>query len=284
MLGRILGVLATVVGLAVVGVWAWREFPAMRQSVDSVKGLVNQSVGTGNFATLESVFTPDQIMTSHKAQLLKTPQHEFADVHTEFQPYVLMDVKYTLAGSTQEGQALWSLVEGEMVTDASTWALTHGFEDAITAGSSEEDFKVLNAVAEVSGGIDHQDLINKLPTQPEKAEEWVNKTLEKQLIVLTGKQYRLHFQNPKIRVTPATKISVPLVAQANKGAVRTPSLFTPKQVEFAAKAAFGKSFAIRSSQEVFLPVYSIKVKNPDGSILTTYWNALNGRQMERGMF
>jgi len=41
----------------------------------------------------------------------------------------------------------------------------------------------------------------------------------------------------------------------------------------------GKDFAIRKTTEIFLPVYSIVVQNPDGSQMTTYWNALNGKRL-----
>jgi len=50
-----------------------------------------------------------------------------------------------------------------------------------------------------------------------------------------------------------------------------------------AKAAFGDDFAIRKTTEIFLPVYSIVVQNPDGSHMTTYWNALNGKNIDQAV-
>jgi hypothetical protein len=55
--------------------------------------------------------------------------------------------------------------------------------------------------------------------------------------------------------------------------------YSKSDIEKNAKAVFGADFTIRNSKEVFLPVYSIEVLNPDGSVLTTYWNALSGQRM-----
>jgi hypothetical protein len=55
--------------------------------------------------------------------------------------------------------------------------------------------------------------------------------------------------------------------------------YRSSQIETIAKAAFGNDFAIRKTTEIFLPVYSIVVQNPDGSQMTTYWNALNGKRL-----
>jgi hypothetical protein len=45
------------------------------------------------------------------------------------------------------------------------------------------------------------------------------------------------------------------------------------------RAAFGNDFAIRRTIDLFLPVNCIVVQNPDGSIHTSHWNALNGKQI-----
>ena len=60
--------------------------------------------------------------------------------------------------------------------------------------------------------------------------------------------------------------------------------FTPGQIERIAKAAFGQNFAIRTMTDVYLPVHSIIVQNPDGSIHTSHWNALNGKRLSRSHF
>jgi hypothetical protein len=57
-----------------------------------------------------------------------------------------------------------------------------------------------------------------------------------------------------------------------------PRKFRNSQIEAIAKAAFRTDFAIRKTTEVFLPVIQIKVQNPDGSQMTSCWNALNGKR------
>ena len=56
-------------------------------------------------------------------------------------------------------------------------------------------------------------------------------------------------------------------------------VLSSSQIQKIAKAAFGDDFTVRNTTEVYLPVYSIEVLNPDGSTFTTYWNALTGDRM-----
>ena len=60
--------------------------------------------------------------------------------------------------------------------------------------------------------------------------------------------------------------------------------FLPAQIERISRAAFGQNFAIRKMTDVYLPVHSIVVQNPDGSIHTSHWNALNGKRLSRSHF
>ena len=57
--------------------------------------------------------------------------------------------------------------------------------------------------------------------------------------------------------------------------------FRCAQIEQIARAAFGPDFAIRKTIEIFLPVYSITVQNPDGSQMTSFWNAPNGKRISQ---
>ena len=94
-----------------------------------------------------------------------------------------------------------------------------------------------------------------------------------------GNTYRLHLQNPKLQVIPETKLDQWLVTKSTKHVSRVKKRYRPTQIETIARAAFGNDFAIRKTAEIFLPVYSIVVQNPDGSQMTTYWNALNGKRL-----
>jgi len=53
-----------------------------------------------------------------------------------------------------------------------------------------------------------------------------------------------------------------------------------RSIEAELLERFGEDFAIRRTREVYLPVYEIGVQHTDGSILTTYWNGLTGKQID----
>ena len=88
-------------------------------------------------------------------------------------------------------------------------------------------------------------------------------------------------QNPRLSVLPETKIDQWLVTKPSKNAKRITKKYRAYQIENIAKAAFGSDFTIRRTKEIFLPVYSIVVKNPDNSEMTTHWNALNGKKLSQ---
>ena len=80
-------------------------------------------------------------------------------------------------------------------------------------------------------------------------------------------------------VIPETKLEHCLVTKPTKKAIRVKRRYRPAQIEAIARAAFGNDFAVRKTTEIFLPVHSIVVQNPDGTKMTTYWNALNGKRL-----
>ena len=191
-----------------------------------------------------------------------------------------MEVKYIQPDKkTREGVVLWSMVDGEMVLNTDTWEKTHGFEDAINADASRTDYKLMNVLAKNKGSVSIDELQKELNVEPDTLEPWVESAVEKHLVILKGNQLHLHFQNPKILVTPQTKINQWLVTKPYNHAQRIAKQYSQSQIEKNARAAFGTDFTIRNSQEVFLPVYSIEVLNPDGSVMTSYWNALNGQRI-----
>ena len=84
-----------------------------------------------------------------------------------------------------------------------------------------------------------------------------------------------------MQVVPETKLDQWLVTKQSRNTSRIPRRFHPSQIESIARAAFGNDFAIRKTTEIYLPVYSIIVQNPDGSQMSTYWNALNGKRFSQ---
>lgn len=269
---RLIGAIVLIGFLAIGGWWLWENH--------HFRGMISQYIENGEILTLESRYTADQIMDAHRKELLVDNEHSFDEPELKFHPYLLLDVKYMLPDQkTREGVILWSLVDGEMVINTETWDKTHGFEDAIDADASRTDFKILNALAKNGSTMTREQLLKQLNVEPEILEGWLASVRQKHLIIQNGNEIQLHFQNPKILVAPQTKINQWLVTKPYSHAQKAPKKYTQNQIKKISEAAFGNQFTIRGIQEVFLPVYSIEVINPDGSVLTTFWNALNGQRI-----
>jgi hypothetical protein len=171
-----------------------------------------------------------------------------------------------------------------MVINASTWEKTHGFRDCLASNATRQEFRIINALANHGGSCDREGLSKFLSIENNVLDTWADVCRKKSLIVQNGNTYRLHLQNPKLQVVPETKLDQNLVTKHTKHADRAKKRFSGTQIEQIAKAAFGPDFAIRKTTEVFLPVYSITVQNPDGSQMTSYWNALNGARISQSFF
>ncbi len=263
---------------AVGAFWAWNSVPKFRSRVE-------QMITSGSFQTLEVRYSADNIMDSHRRELLKDSDHIFLEPTLKFVPYLLLEVKYTRnPDKTGEGVILWGLLDGEMVINTSTWEKTHGFTDCLASNATRQEFKVINALAARGGAWDREGLSHFLNIENHILDNWIDGCRKKSLIVQNGNNYRLHLQNPKLQVIPETKLEQWLVTKSTKNAIRVKRRYRPTQIENIARAAFGNDFAIRKTTEVFLPVYSIVVQNPDGSQMTTYWNALNGKRMSQPTF
>lgn len=239
-----------------------------------------EMINTGTFHTLEARFTSAQIMEKERLALLKDSDHRYSSPTLRFHPYLLMEVKFTTpSDQTEEGIILWDLIDGEMVLDTKSWDKTHGFADCINTGADKYEYKILATIAKNGGKADRQSLMSSLNVETHIFEKWVDRAQKKKLIVQHGNDYRIHLHHPVINVCPTTKIAHPLVTKNCKHSERINRKYSPNQIKKAAEAAFGTDFAIRSTQDVFLPIYSITVQNPDGSLHTTHWNALNGKRI-----
>ena len=258
--------------LGAAGYWSWTNSPKFRAKAEEL-------LSSSTFQTLEVRFSAESIMETHRKELLKDNDHIFLEPTLKFVPYLLMDVKYTRAhDKTGEGVILWGLVDGEMVINTSTWEKTHGFTDCIASNATRYEFKIINALASRGGAWDREGLAKFLNIENNILDSWVDSCRKKSLIVQHGNTYRLHLQNPRLQVIPETKLEHWLVTKPTKHASRVQKRYRSSQIEMTARAAFGGDFAIRKTTEIFLPVYSIVVQNPDGSQMTTYWNALNGKR------
>lgn len=253
--------------------WSWSYVPNFRSKVE-------EFLAGRTFQTLEVRYPAEAIMEMHRKELLKDNEHVFLEPTLKFVPYLLMDVKYSRPHDrTGEGVILWGLVDGEMVINTSTWEKTHGFTDCIASNATRNEFKVINALASRGGSWDREGLSKYLNIENHILDNWIDNCRKKSLIVQNGNSFRLHLQNPKLQVIPETRLEHWLVTKPTKHAQRVKKRYRASQIETIARAAFGNDFAIRKTTEIFLPVYSIIVQNPDGSQMTTYWNALNGKRL-----
>jgi hypothetical protein len=253
--------------------WVWKFKPKIRTTIEEL-------ISSSTFQTLEVRYTAETIMEAHKKELLKDADHAYLEPTLKFVPYLLMDVKYNRSlDKTGEGVILWGLVDGEMVINTGNWEKTHGFTDCISSNATRQEFKIINALASRGGAWDRDGLSRFLNIENNVLDTWVDSCRKKSLIVQNGNTYRLHLQNPKLQVIPETKLEQWLVTKPSKHALRVKKKYRPSQIENIARAAFGHDFAIRKTTEVFLPVYSIIVQNPDGTQMTSYWNALNGKRL-----
>ncbi len=263
------------IAIALVAVAAWYS-----NGKEHFAGFVQQYVENGEFTTLKARYTPDQIMEINRKALLVDNQHSYQESDLKFHPYVLMEIKYTQPDTkSREGMMLWSLVDGEMVINTDTWEKTHGFEDAINAGATRNDFKLMHALSKTRGAATSEQLQKELRVEKEILDSYVESATSKHLVVQKGNEVQLHFQDPKLSVQPETKMTDWLVKKPYNHTQRVSSQYSIGQIQKVAKAAYGDDFAVRSTTEVYLPVYSIEVLNPDGSTFTSYWNALTGQKM-----
>lgn len=268
----ILGLIA--LGLSGYSLW-W-----MSETRPDVKNTVEELLNTGTFHTLEIRYTANQIMESHRKDLLKDNRHKYLEPSLKFYPYLLMEVKYVVSDhKTKEGVILWDLTDGEMVLDTKQWEKTHGFGDCINANTDRHEFKVINTLASKGGSSDRDGLSKALHVDNDVLDAWVESCRRKKLIVQTGNRYRLHLEDPRLKIVPSTKLDERLVTKPHRNAIRVSKFFSFAQIEKITRAAFGNDFAVRKTTDVYLPVHCIVVQNPDGSIHTSNWNALNGKQL-----
>lgn len=254
------------------GWWLWN-------SNNDFKSMLSRYIENGEIQTLEARYLPQQIMDLHFRELLVDDQHHYLEPSFKYHPYVMMEVKFSTDKKTREGVILWSLVNGEMVINTETWEQTHGFEDTIHAQATNEEFRIINALAKNNGLRSKEDLVVDLQVDVNAINPWIESALNKHLITRKGNLFQLHLENPKILVVPQTKFTRMLVSKPSVYSQRISEKYTPTQIEKVAKAAFGDDFIIRQTTEVYLPVYGINVENPDSSITTTYWNAVNGQMI-----
>lgn len=260
--------------IAAGGWWLWQS-----DSLMDWKDRALQYIDNHEILTLEARYLPEQIAAAHRQELSSDDQRIHENTVLKYYPYLLLDVKYTDGNKTREGVLLWGLSDGEIVLNTDTWETTHGFRDCLECQATRSDFKIIQTLARRQGAMGVEELRRELQLEPEVIEQWIVGAKQKNLIVQKGTLLQLHFENPKLLVTPQTRINQHLVSKPLGEGQKVPRTYSRNQVMTTAKTAFGNNFAIRSEQEVFLPVYSLEVRNPDGSSQRSEWNAITGQRI-----
>lgn len=256
------------------GWWLWQS-PDMANWKDHVL----QYVENREVVTLEARYLPEQIIDTHRKELLGNDKKTLQNTTLKYYPYLLLDVKYPDNSKTREGVLLWGLKDGEMVLNTDTWESTHGFRDCLECQAGHNDFKILQALARRLGSSSVEELQKDLRVEKETLDGWVESAKQKGLVMRKGNLVLLHFENPKILVSPQTKVNQHLVSKPLNEGQKVPRVYSRSQIMAVTQAAFGSDFKIRSGQEIFLPVYSLEILNPDGSVQISEWNALTGQRI-----
>ncbi|MDP1835092.1 MAG: hypothetical protein Q8K75_04100 [Chlamydiales bacterium] len=265
--------------IAFVGVGSWW----LHQNNTVVHGLVQDYSGkkqeAPQFLALEARYTPDQIMEAHRSELPLNRSNDKLEPALKFFPYLLLDVTYNQSDKrNREGVMLWSMDDGEIITNTQSWEASKGFGALLAAGADQGDFLVVKALAARGGKVKRDQLIRSLGVDSARADDWLESARKKGLVSLDGNMYKLNTSNVNVAVQPATIISQRLVTKPYNHVKRQATKYTKEQISEAARVAFAPEVTVRSVREVFLPVYSVSLTNNDGSVQTTYWNALNGQR------
>lgn len=270
-----LPILILIVLLAGGGWWIWQS-PALANWKDQLFHYVDNR----DIITLEARFLPEQIAETHRQELLGSDnKRTLQNTVLKYYPYLLLEVKYPDQSRTREGILLWGLNDGEMVLHTETWETTHGFRDCLECQATRADFKILYALARRQTPMPIEELQKELHVERETLNSWIEGAKKKHLILQKGSLLQLHFENPKLLVTPQTRMNQPLVSKPRGEGQKVPRNYSRNQILEMTQAAFGSDFNIRHEQEIFLPVYRLEILNPDGSIKVSEWNALTGQRI-----
>ncbi|MDN3507201.1 MAG: hypothetical protein P0S96_08230 [Simkaniaceae bacterium] len=233
---------------------------------------------------LETRFDSMQVMEMHQKKLLREKGARYLDPELKFFPFLLMEVKYLDAKNrTKESLILWDLTDGEMVLDTKNWEKTHGFADCILSRATPQELKILHTLG--SNTTTAENLEAKLALEAPILNVLLHSCERKNLIIQTDSNgYRLHMENPKLTSEPKTNLHEQLTTRAHKKATRAKSHFKSSSVERLVKMAFGETFSIRTKSEIYLPIHRIVVQNPDGSIQTSHFNGLTGKELPSARF
>ena len=248
---------------------------------EDLKAYIGSQIDSEQFLTIEPHFSASQIMAAHQADLITAAGQSYQPPGLKFYPFLLLEISYSAPDHKPvDTVLLWSLADGELITDTDSWSSTQGFEDLISHDATAGDYKIVKALAANQGTMTRDQLQTFLSVSPHTIDDWIQDARQKQLISQRGNQFTLTQKNLNIDVQPLTRINQWLSTKPYSHAQREPSRFSAMEIEKAIHSAFGNNLTIRSAMEVYLPIYNIGVATRDGTVRTTAWNALNGQPLK----
>jgi hypothetical protein len=255
--------------------WLYHNNDKVEQFVDSYS-----SKGKNQpFLALEAQYTAAEIEEAHRSELPDDRVDDNIQPALLLYPYLLLDVVYNNPDQrSREAVILWNMDNGEIVLDTNTWQTTRGLGRLVDAQADQSDYEIVKALSAAGGKTRRDHLVRALKTDVGTADEWLDNARNKGLIVQEGNSYRLRDPNLRLNSFVATNINGRLATKPYARTKKQSTTFNKEQIKLAAQAILPPNVTVRELKEVFLPVYGISLTHPDGSIETTYWNALNGQK------
>lgn len=261
--------------LAIGSWWLYHNNDKVEEFLDSYTSTRNDQ----SFLALEPRFTAAQIEETHRSELPEERVDDHIQPELLLYPYLLLDVVYSNPDQRdREAVILWSLDNGEIVLDTNTWQMTRGLGRLVQAQSEQSDYDVVKVLSNMGGRARRDQLTRALKIDVGTAEEWLDNARNKGIIVQEGNTYRLRDAGLKINNFVATNIDRRLATKPYARTRKQATQFDKQEISLAAQAILPPNASVREWKEVYLPVYGISLRNPNGTVETTYWNALNGQK------
>ncbi len=268
-------IILALLGASVGGWWLWKE----QTAIENWKNDFLAYIDNRDILALEAKYTPEQIIKANYTSLAGIDKSDWQEPTLKYYPYLLLDVKYTENQKSREGVLLWGLVNGEMVLNTLTWETTHGFKDCLECQASRSDFRIMQTLARHQNAMSVENLQKELQVERSTLDLWLENAKQKHLVVQKGPLIQLHFENPKLLVEPQTQVERQLVSKPSANAQKMKREFNRSQILAMVKEAFGDDLKVRNEQEVYLPVYNLKIVNADQSVYSSDWNAVTGERI-----
>ncbi|SPN73786.1 hypothetical protein C10C_0632 [Chlamydia serpentis] len=275
------------------GVFLWDRVPCaqkiMQLAADHSSAVFSKSC---HFVRKISGFEKLQVFERHispEQALALFPEHRDGKSFVElaFIPHTLMHVRFSKEEPgkkhiiSQEGEILWSLVNGEMVLHTGTWACSKGFRECLLLHAGKQDMCVIQTLATLGGATSRESLAQALALRNIRADRVIRECQKKKLIFASGNQIGTHFQQLQpIRGCTTILNSSPVWFQKPRNSVIFPAQYSEDRVRHLVKMIFGDNFLIVRSSTVYVPVYKVSLISADKSIRVEYINAVTGKPFQ----